>query len=784
MSELLIQTSDTLRSADGDLLFAANPEPMCVYDVETMRFLAVNDAAIAKYGYSREEFLSMTLSDIRRLGVSGRSIHKTKRGEIIEVEVVSQDLTFAGRRARLVVVHDIHRGPTPAFPIHRGESYFQALIENASDIITVVGGDGRILFESPSLFRVLGHRPEDAVGTDVMEAVHPDDVAGVRSLLQATLDTGLPAATFELRLRAADGSWKTIEACARNLLNDPAIAAIIINSRDITSRKQTEEQLRIGEERLRLAQRAGHIGTWEWNFTTGTSQGSEENALLYGEADLLGPINLESWLGRVHPDDRERVGARFARSIQNQTGISDEFRVVWPDGSVHWLSCKAEVFRGNSGAPDRIIGVNVDITERKLAEEELASARDKAVEASELKSQFLATVSHEIRTPMNAIMGLTGLLLDTELSSEQRSDLDTIRTSAAHLLELINDLLDLSKLEAGTIRCERAAFDLSAMIGSVADLMDAAAKAKGLELTFEYAPELPCKVWGNAGRVRQIALNFIANAVKFTSSGSVTASVAPAPGSTGEVIRIKVEDTGPGVPADLQPRLFERFAQGDSSANCKYGGTGLGLAISKGLAEAMEGSVGWRNLSEGGAEFWADLPLPAASDTDRDAVKSCTRLELSVAGARVLIAEDNAVNQRILVRLLEKRGVRADLASNGIEAVQMWARFPYDLIFMDCRMPDMDGYEAARRIRALEHGRRRVPIIAVTAHCGPAEGERCRASGMDGRLEKPFHPSLLDETLARFLPSPEKDPAANVTSTVLLERPPVEICTDNRPRGA
>ena len=456
-------------------------------------------------------------------------------------------------------------------------------------------------------------------------------------------------------------------------------------------------------------------------------------------------------LASLHPDDEARIEAHLQDCAGHRESFNDEFRVVRPDGSKHWISCKSEVACNSAGMPERIVGVSIDITERKRIEEELARARDEAVEASQMKSQFLATVSHEIRTPMNAIIGLTGLLFDTSLLPEQRADLEVIRGSTMHLLEMINDILDLSKAEAGKLTCEQAPFDLRANLHSVMELVDASAKSKGLKLRMEYPEQLRWMVSGDAGRVRQVVLNFLSNAIKFTDHGSVTLRVELPPGEPLDRLRIAVCDTGQGLPSELEPRLFERFVQGNSNNNRKYGGTGLGLAISKWLAEAMGGSVGLLNRPGGGAEFWVDLPLSEAPAQPRTIPASGTARPFSKAGRRVLIAEDNSVNQRVLVRLLEKRDVHADIAANGIEAVEMWRDFPYDLILMDCRMPEMDGYEAARRIRACEQGRAHVPIVAVTAHAGECERQRCLTSGMDGYLQKPFQAVELDEVLLRHL---------------------------------
>ncbi len=753
----------TIERAELDyrVLFDANPHPMWIFDSATFRFLAVNDAAVAKYGYTRHEFLGMTILQIRscdesarvldylrenneQLVTTGPWIHQLKDGRQIEVEITTHALTFGGVPARFVMARDVTSQMQAERALENREGYYRALIENALDIITVLDREGNILFESPALQRVLGYSPQAAIGTSVFASIHPADLPYTRQLLADAIEQKLSGTVMELRMRAADGSWKVLEASMRNLLVDPNVRGFVINSRDVTARRKEQEELRVSEERLRLAQRAGRIGTWEFNFV---SEG-QVNPPITGPADRTDPRQI---LPYVHPDDRVRVEAHVQECAHRRESFNDEFRVVWADNSVHWMSCKSEVIGDAAGNPERMVGVSIDITERKQIEDELARARDEAVEASQMKSQFLATVSHEIRTPMNAIMGLTGLLFDTSLSPEQRADLETIRGSTMHLLEMINDILDLSKAEAGKLTCDQAPFDLRANLSSVMDLVDASAKSKGLKLRVDYPEGLRSMVTGDAGRVRQVVLNFVSNAIKFTDRGSVTLRVEVPPGENSNVLRIAVSDTGQGLPLELESRLFQRFEQGNSNNNRKHGGTGLGLAISKWLAEAMGGSVGSLNRPTGGAEFWVDLPLPEASEHVRTASAISAAPSFSKAGRRVLVAEDNSVNQKVLVRLLKKRDVHADIAANGIEAVEMWRDFPYDLILMDCRMPEMDGYEAAQRIRACEQGHAHVPIVAVTAHVGEGERQRCLKSGMDGYLQKPFQPAELDEVLLRHL---------------------------------
>ena len=746
-------------------MFQENPQPMWIHDADTERIIAVNKAATDLYGYSAEQFLQLNVRTlVMGLGDSSGSeqieIHMRADGGNIDVTTTVRSVEFHGRKALLILVNDVTEKQRIRRELLYRESWYRSLIENTLDIITVVDENGNIRYESPSVLRVLGRERFELTGNDVFANIHPDDVERVRSAFAKVAGPGGTCERVELRVRHESGTWRRLESIGHNLLAEPAVRGIVIYSRDITERSTVEEALRLSEERLRLAQRAGRIGTWEFSLQTGLVDCSPENRMLFGLPQDGEGLTVHEWGKLAHPDDREQVMVAFARTVRERVPFSAEFRVAWPDGSIHWLECKGE-HCDESGS--RIIGVNLDITARKAAERELADARDQALDASRLKSQFLATVSHEIRTPMNGIIGMTGLLLDSPLSAEQRSDAETIRTSALYLLELINDLLDFSRLEAGKLSLEACPFDLRQSLATVMDLLSPQAAAKNLDLILDYPAGLPAVWSGNAGRIRQIVLNFAGNAVKFTASGSVVVSVR----GESRGVRIAVRDTGPGIDKPAQARLFEKFVQLDGSLTRKHGGTGLGLAISKSLAEAMGGTVGMRSEIGQGSEFWVDLPLVPA-DFSPVPVAAGARRTLPSSGGRtlyrVLVVEDNLVNQKLAVRLLEKRGIRADIAANGTEAVEMWHRFPYDLILMDCQMPDLDGYEATRIIRRLGGDEPHVPIVAVTAHASMDEHSRCLAAGMDEVLTKPFQPWQFDSVLDKWIPESARSSAAGVTS--------------------
>jgi PAS domain S-box-containing protein len=780
---------------------------------------------------------------------------KDKNGKIHYVRTSSRILIEDGQPQGFIgVMTDITKRKQAEEKLRETRDYLENLIDYANAPIIVWDPSFKVTRLNHAFERLTGLKAEEVLGRP-LDILFPDmsrdeSLAYIRRTL-----SGERWEVVEIPILRKDGDMRTVLWNSANIYNkDGSVMATIAQGQDITERKQAQEQIRFQASLLDQVRNAviatdidGNIIYWN-KFAESLYQWTSE--------EIIG----KSILGAIVPEDKASI-IQNVISRTSQTGYSEgEFKVRRKDNSTFPAHYTFSTIKDSLGKAIGFLGVSIDITERKRAEEDLRSAKERAESATRAKSEFLANMSHEIRTPMNAVIGLTGLLLNTELTPDQRDSIETIRASGDTLLALINDILDFSKIEGGKLELESLPFDLIECVEASLDLVAPAAARKGLSLSYSVNSDVPHTVVSDVTRLRQTLANLLSNAVKFTKSGGISVTVSSRRDEGRNYIQFAVKDTGIGIPKDRMDRLFQSFSQIDSSTTRQYGGTGLGLAISRRFVELLGGAIWVESEIDKGSTFYFTIKAEAASSTSilelagrkvlvitdeeklrdtiighlnrwsmlpraaesgpkalemihserfdmaildmqlkriddliedirggkslpivalgqpgqnenmfcavlsrpirpsklSDVLSKATRRPIAIKPAyapgtegappRILLAEDNVINQKVGLRMLERLGYSADVAANGLEVLQAIERQPYDIILMDIQMPEMDGLEAAKRIRSLPNGSQTY-IIAMTAHAMKGDREMCYSAGMNDYISKPVRIENLQTAL-------------------------------------
>ena len=629
-------------------------------------------------------------------------------------------------------------------------STFEAVVQAMPVSLVITDRDLHVLGCSPRWADDVGLTDEQARGRSMIE-LRPTVFEPWREFYDRVL-AGETIASDRVPYRADDGAlrWMSLEMAPwRNAQGE--IGGLIVASHNITSMVEAMEATERSEQRLTLAMEIADIHVWEMDYQRRELIKAGAEDTFFSEPKTYQELYRDIY-ATIDPRDRPGVEAAWKLHVEEGAPYRPEYRIIRADEREVWTSAACRLVNDAEGRPVRLIGAMQNITERKAAERALMQAKEDAETANRAKSTFLATMSHEIRTPLNGVLGMAQAMAADELSPVQRDRLDVVRQSGETLLHILNDVLDLSKIEAGKLELEEAEFDISELARGAHAAFTAIANKKGL--SFDLAVEAAARgvYVGDSTRVRQILYNLVSNALKFTESGEVRVSVA----RTDAGLRLSVADTGIGIPPERLAGLFQKFEQADASTTRRYGGTGLGLAICRELAQLMGGAIRAESKPGEGSTFSVTLPL--AKSTARHVLPApdpgvVEAMEMEVGALRVLAAEDNTVNQLVLKTLLHQIGVDPVIVGNGELAVEAWARQDWDVILMDVQMPEMDGPTATAIIRAREaaEGRPRTPIIALTANAMAHQVAEYTQAGMDGFVAKPIEVGRLFAALQAVL---------------------------------
>jgi len=685
---------------------------------------------------------------------TGRMQNRRKDGSLNwECSTIAPLCDEHGKIVRYIAVKEnIQREEQAEQAVAHLESRFRAAIEASPVPMLGRAPNQDITFLNRAFVQAFGYQLEEiSTVIDWRMKAFPDPgyrqqiVAAWTAEIELVKKTGAAFSPLEVAIRCRDGRVKTTLASAAPLTGSFDEEHVVVFF-DITERKRVEDALRAGEAKFRSYIEHSPIGVF---ITDESGRYQEVNAAAARITGYTAAELLAMGIPDLLPPEARAAGEEHFQRLRQTGHAVGENAFRRKDGSIGYWVVDAVRLSGS-----RCLGFVTETTERKSLESNLLKALESAESANRAKSEFLAVMSHELRTPLNGVLGFAELLSMTPLGEEQRSYTQTIKSSGAHLLQVVNDILDFSSIEKGRMAMEEKSVLIFELLESACTASRKAAENKGLAFHVETAAGVPPQIIGDARRIRQILINLLGNAIKFTVRGGVGLRLEPGEESGLRFLDFSVDDTGPGIPPEVISRLFNPFTQGDSTLRRPFQGTGLGLAISQRLARAMGGLITVRSTVGEGSRFVFRLPFKACGPdaSEPAAPGGCQEFAKPSGESRpVLVVDDDDISSSLADKMLHALGYGAEFCKNGLEAVEVFAPGKFSAILMDMQMPVMDGIAATKKIRAIEAvGRERTPIIALTANVMPGHRESCLAAGMDDFLSKPFSRTELAAKLAAF----------------------------------
>lgn len=739
----------------------------------------VNEAFCKTTGYSIDEILGQnpgqllqgpnsnraTIKKFRealisRMPFNCELINYKKDGSIYWVDIKCQPLFNEEGQIEgfFAIEEDITERKRTEAQLHESKLRLEMAIEGTGAALWDWDISSNTVYYSSSWKKAIGYNEEEIL-LDLSEwtdRIHPEDKEKTLLNLNKYLAGEREIYEAEVRLRHKDGHYLYFldrgQITLRDEMGRPTrMTGIAFN---ISELKETQQKLWESEARWNAALEGSEFGVWEWDLKKDSLYFSPKLKELYGyRPEELHPTT-DFWIRTCHPDDLEPTRSALDNHLGNKSlQFQSDRRVLHRDGTYRWFQSRGIVSeRDPNGEPIRIVGSVVDITERKKLEEELIQAKNAAEANVKIKRRFLANISHEIRTPMHAIMGIAEQLTRSSLNEKQEYYLQIINDSARALLGIINDVLDISKIEEGKLKIDKVDFGMREILYNVFNLFSDTAEQKNLRYKLNFDERLNRLFSGDPARVRQILLNVISNALKFTERGTITISCRLLSRSDNQYnVLFECTDTGIGMSEDMKNKLFEDFSQEDESFERKYGGSGLGLAITNELVHLMHGSINVKSLKDEGTTISIVLPFTESGTILHHVPKMINPAagKTSLSSLSVLVAEDNQFNRLLLQIMLGNNEISYDMADNGLQAVELATRKNYDLILMDIQMPEMDGIEATKKIRSLSN--REVPIIAITANAVEEELKVYMQEGLTDYLTKPFDEYKLLKKIREYI---------------------------------